>query len=226
MLLAPWLDRSNVRWLVRGVVVVFLGPLLLYYFHDRGASWLETAVVGQRLAQVALPLWVVSYAGVIDDWVAGPLRRRMGPSARALAVALGCLGLTAGTGLMFAKHGRHLDQLRLARDELLARVPADAPVYCSGSLFKIVGTPGVVPYYWIRPIDSSGVLKEPLGVLERRLACERRPWFLVALKRTADEPVAGYVTELAARHRLDPVPVGSPLLEIYAAKARPDGAPR
>ena len=36
MLLAPLLDRSRIRWLVRGVIVVFLGPLLFYYFHDRG----------------------------------------------------------------------------------------------------------------------------------------------------------------------------------------------
>jgi len=34
MLFAPVLDRSRLRWLVRGVIVLFLGPLLFYYFHD------------------------------------------------------------------------------------------------------------------------------------------------------------------------------------------------
>ena len=77
MLLAPVLDRSRIRWLVRGLCALFLGSLLLYYFHDTRPSWLETAILGQRLLQVILPLWIVSYAGVLDDWIVVPLRRRL-----------------------------------------------------------------------------------------------------------------------------------------------------
>src|SRR5262245_19788356 len=93
MLPAPLLDRSLLRWLIRGVCGLFFGFLTLYYFHDRAPDWLGTAVVGQRLLQVALPLWVVAYAGVLDDRVAGPLRRRLGGRTCAGLEALACAGL-------------------------------------------------------------------------------------------------------------------------------------
>ena len=97
MLLAPLFDRSILRWLARGVCGFYLAFFLFYYWYDRGGSWAETAVLGLRLIEVALPVWIVSYAGVVDDLVA-PLRRpaRALGSCESVAVA-GCVALTAAT---------------------------------------------------------------------------------------------------------------------------------
>src|SRR5690242_4769511 len=97
MLLALLLDRSPLRWLIRGVCALFLALYSVYYFHDRGPGRLGELILGQRLLAVALPLWIVSYAGVLDDWVVAPFRRVVGDRVVRVAVALACGGLLAAT---------------------------------------------------------------------------------------------------------------------------------
>ena len=111
MLPAPLLDRSRLRWLVRGVCGFFLTTVIFYYFHDRGKSWVETAVLGQRLIQVALPLWIISYAVVLDEWIVEPSRRWVGGRAKVVLAAAACIGLFAANGLIFRKHHQHLNRL-------------------------------------------------------------------------------------------------------------------
>jgi hypothetical protein len=224
MLLAPALDRSVLRWMVRGVCGLFLGMFLVYYWHDTAGGWLETLVVGQRLLQVALPLWVVSYAGVVDDWLAAPLRRVLGPRAWPAAVALGCLGLLGGTGLLFEKHQHHLDGLKKVRDALVARVPAGSLVATVGPVYKTVGTPGDVPEFRLRQIDWRGGPLDPPGVLDRELDATPRPWFLAVLKRAPGEPLPEYVRDLIGRRGLEPVEADAPLLGLYTSG--PEGASR
>jgi hypothetical protein len=217
MLVAPLLDRSRIRWLTRGVIVVFLGPLLFYYFHDRASGWLETAVVGQRLIQVALPLWVVSYAGVLDDWVASPLRRRVGERAWVALVALGCLGLLASNAVASTRHQHRLLGIAATRDALNARVPAGSLIVYNGSLFKLILTPDNVQAYRVVPLEFLDMpVYDPPAFL-RGLDREPRPWFLAVLKKTSDEPMSDYFREVVARYRMEPVPVGAPLLTVYKA---------
>ena len=142
MLLAPLLDRSALRWLVRGICGTYLAMFAVYYFHDGTPRWLETLVVGQRFLQVALPLWVVSYAGVVDDWVAAPLRRRLGERGWEILAALGCVGLLASSGVVFARHQRHLNALLDVRNELVAHTPERSLLVYCGDLYKLVSIPG------------------------------------------------------------------------------------
>src|SRR6202044_91977 len=79
MLIAPALDRSSLRGIARGVAATYFAFLSLYYWHDTGSNVAETLVVGLRLMQVALPVWIVSYAVVLDDRLVAPLRTRFGP---------------------------------------------------------------------------------------------------------------------------------------------------
>ena len=231
MLFAPILDRSRLRWLVRGVIVLFLGPLLFYFFHDTAPGWLETSVVGLRLLQVALPLWVVSYAGVIDDWVAAPVRRRLGGLAWEWLVAFACVGLLVANGLGFARDQRHLDALRRARDAVVANVPGGSLVMYEGSLFKIVGPPLVVPEYRLRQLDFDGKTVDDAAFLyrdlDRELHDRRRAWYFAILRRTPGRPVP--LTEcsraLVERYRMEPIPVESPLLSLYVASPEPVATP-
>ena len=231
MLFAPLLDRSRLRWLVRGVIVIFLGPLLFYYFHDTAPGWLETSVVGLRLLQVALPLWIVSYAGVIDDWVAAPVRRRLGGWGWGWLVAFACVALLAANGLGFARHRRHLDALRRARDAVVANIPGESLVMYQGSLVKIVGTPLGVPEYRLRPLEFEGKPADDPAFLYRDLDSElhdrHRAWYFANLHRRPGEPVplTEYSRALVGRYRMERIPVDSPLLNLYVARPEPVATP-
>jgi len=220
MLPAPLLDRSPVRWLIRGACGLYLVFLSCYYFHDATPSWLETAVVGQRLLQVALPLWIVSYAGVLDDRVAGPLRRRLGDRAWATAAALGCAGLLAGTALAFHRHQDHLGRLREARDAVVAAVPEGSLVVANTVVSKLFAVPVGVPAYRWRALDFHG---QPLDH-SRELCREDRPWFLAVLPKVPGEPLPAPARELVARYRMEPSPSPDPRLSLYVA--RPAAGPR
>jgi hypothetical protein len=218
MLLAPALDRSPLRWLNRGVIVLFLGPLLFYYFHDVAEGQVQTWIVGQRLIQVALPLWVVSYSGVLDDWLMRPIRERMNPRLVRLGIALGCLGLLTATGLMFARHQHYLKGLRQARDELVARMPSGSLVVYQGSLVKLIGTPVDVPAYRFRQLLFEGKPVDDPTVLKRDLERERRPWFLGLFHRSPGEPEGDYARSLVESFGLERVAVDSPLVTLYVAR--------
>jgi hypothetical protein len=221
MLLAPFFDRSPLRWLVRGMIVVFLGPLLVYYFHDITARWLETLIVGQRLLQVALPLWVVSYAGVLDDWLARPIRRGLGELGwKVLATAV-CVGLLAANGLMFARHQAHLDGLRKARDAFVAHVPAGSLIVYQGAVPKLIGTPLEVPEYRLRALEYQGQPAEDPETLFKTLARAPRPWFLAILCQTPGETPTPNTRSLIDHFGLEPVALDAPLAVLYVAQAEP-----
>jgi hypothetical protein len=219
MLLAPLVDRSSLRWLVRGVCGVFLGFLTLYYFHDRGSSWIETAVVGQRLLQVALPIWIISYAGMLDDWVVIPLFEYLGRRTRMALAALACAGLLMGMTLAFARHQHHLNELRAARDALIADVPEGSLIVFDGALFKLVGIPEGVPTYRLRQLLYDDEVIEPRRLSED-LDHEPRPWFLATLHRGPRGVLAEASRELIARRRMEPVATNSAILSLYVSPKR------
>ena len=205
MLLAPLFDRSTLRWMVRGVCGLFLAFFLFYYWIDRGSSWAETAVLGQRLIEVALPLWIVSYAGVVDDWVAAPLRRRIGGRASWALAASGCLALLAATGLMFARHQRHLDDLLAARGAMARIIPDGATVAGNFTLSKLFGVPTQPPAYrWIWMEDR------PAGP---------GTWYVAVLAKSPGDPSAEDARAFAERNRMTPIPSGHPHLFLYRSPA-------
>lgn len=223
MLPAPLLDRSPLRWLVRGVCGLFLGFLTLYYFHDRAANWLGTAIVGQRLLQVALPLWIVAYAGVLDDRVAGPLRRRLGARIAAGLAVLACVGLLAGVGLIFGSHQRHLDRLLEARETVVADVPEGSLIVYDGAVPKLVGIPVDAPAYRLRQLTYLNRPAEDPRRLFADLDREERPWYLAALHKVPSGPMTDHARALIDRYGLERVPVRSPILSLYVRR-RPSPA--
>jgi hypothetical protein len=216
MLLAPWLDRSRLRWLVRGVCGFFFVFFSCYYFHDSTDRWIETIVIGQRLLQVALPIWIVSYAGVVDDRVAAPLCRWAGARAWAGLTALGCIGLLGGTALIFNRHQDHLNHLRAVRDAAIGVIPDGALVVFHGPILKLFGIPSGLPSYRWRLLQYRDVVLDHTAELER----EERPWYLAALADRPGEPLTDSVRALIAKYRMEPVPTPHPLLRVFVAWPR------
>jgi hypothetical protein len=209
MLPAPLLDRSPLRVMARGVCGFFLAFFLFYYWYDRGGSWAETLVLGQRLLSVALPVWIVSYAGVVDDLVAAPIGRRIGPHASWAVALLGGLALLAATGLMFGRHERHLDDLLDARAEVARLVPDGAVVGANGTVAKLFGVPTQPPFYrWI------WVGEPPAGT-----------WYLAYLAKSPGDAAAVEARSFAERYRMTPVPSGRPDLLIYVSTPSPGPQP-
>jgi len=216
MLFAPLLDRSPLRWAARGTCGLFLLFVSFYYFHDRGPNLAATLVVGQRLLSVALPLWIVSYAVVLDDLVAGPLRRRLGRRAWAALIAAGCTGLLAATGLLFERHQEHLNRLLAARAAVRAAVPDGATVVGHGGIIKLFGIPMGPPSYRWRPLMfNTAVLATP-G--DPYLDAERRPWYLAVLNEAPGVPLPDAALALIDGYRMEPVATPDPRLDLYVAR--------
>ena len=223
MLPAPLLDCSRLRWLVRGVCGFFLTTAILYYFHDRGKSWPETAVLGQRLIQVALPLWIVSYAVVLEDRLVAPSGRWVGGRARVVLAAAACVGLLAANGLIFREHQQHLNRLLSARDATAAAIPPGSLVVDHGALHKLFGVPVEVPKYRWHPLTfQDTVLVRPGdGVIGR----ERSPWFLAVLGAGEGQPLPDAALALIDHYRMVPVPSRESRLAVYVGEVGPPDEP-
>ena len=223
MLPAPLLDCSRLRWLVRGVCGFFLTTAILYYFHDRGKSWPETAVLGQRLIQVALPLWIVSYAVVLDDRLVAPSRRWVGGRARVVLAAAACVGLLAANGLIFRKHQQHLNRLLSARDATAAAIPPGSLVVDHGALRKLFGVPVEVPKYCWHQLTFQGTVLVRPG--DGVIGCERSPWFLAVLGAGEGQPLPDAALALVDHYRMVPVPSREPRLAVYVGEVGPPDEP-
>lgn len=201
LLLAPILDRSLLRWLVRGVCGLYLAFFLFYYWYDQGGSWTETLVLGLRLIEVALPVWIVSYAGVVDDLVV-PIRRRIGPGTWRGLVATAGVALLAATGLMFARHQRHLDGLRDARDAARRAIPAGSTVAGNGTFTKLFALAD----------DSTSYRWAWMGTGPEDRA---QPWYLAVLAKSPSDPALDQARAIATARGMAPVPSGYPNLFLF-----------
>jgi hypothetical protein len=217
MLLAPALDRTPLRWLVRGVCAFFFVFLSSYYYHDKTDRWIETLVVGQRLLQVVLPLWIVSYACVLDDRLATPVRRWLGGRAWEVLVALGCAGLLAGTGVMFRRHEGHLNRLRAVRDTTIAAIPEGSKVIWDGPFPKLFGIPSNLPSYRWRPLLFHGAVMDQTWHIDE----ESRAWYLAVAPKVPGDALPDAAGSLIRQYAMDPV-VSGPELSIYVAHPKTD----
>jgi len=219
MVVAPLLDRSRVRVLSRGVCGFYFASACAYYFHDRGASPVETAVVGLRLMQVALPIWIVSYATILDG-LARRLLARV-PAAARLArpvAAAALLGLLAGTGLLFQRHQAHLGRLAAKRDAMAAVVPPGSTVIAAGDLVKLFGIarPDVPVYDFRDPAHLLGAGR--LAGLVAEAGRSGQPIYLAfSPKFVGGEPPREF-TEVASRLDARPVEVRSAGVRVLRAE--------
>jgi hypothetical protein len=214
MLVAPALDRGPMRWLAPAVCVPSLGLLLLYYWHDTGSGWIQTMVLGQRLLQAALPIWIVSYACALGGWSdkLALLRAAAGSNLRITVVSIGALVLISGTTMIFARHQAHLEEFRIVRDILHKSIPEGSLVVLNSTTAKLMRA---APFeqrvrvriytYAGRAIDHSEELKGTSG------------WYLAILPKQPGDELPDVLAEYERKYQLERIPTEHPGLILYRA---------
>lgn len=192
MLLALWFDQSFARWAIAAIALPILCLLLPYYWFDQGASWAQTLIVGQRLLQPALPVWIVAYAWCLDQRVWPRFRMQFPASAPRYLAAAFCLVCLVAQAIIFRKHDQHLAHLVAVRNWMGARIPGGALVIGNSTLRRTFGVPAPdIPLYRWKSYDYFG---KPFDHTAQ-LAAERRDWFLATLAKTpVAEPPAVFAT--------------------------------
>ncbi len=213
MLVAPLVEKSRLGSLALATCFPVLSLFSFYYFHDTGSSLAETLVLGQRLLQCVLPIWIVTFASVLDCAMLPMLERRWQVLKPAL-IAAACLVLLTEQWYLFRRHEGYLRGLKAVRDELAATVPAGAVIVSNSMVLKLFGIPdpALPRYRWI-PFD--GAANYATG-----LQTELRPWFFGVLPKRPDDEVLRRLPEFVQRYGLVPVHTVTPKLLLYAALPR------
>jgi hypothetical protein len=209
MLFAPLFDQSEQRWLVRALAVPIVGLFLVYTFFDRGANWGQTLVMGQRLLQPALPVWIVCYAYVLDDQLVS--RMKLFAPARSAVVLLGAVGLMASIGLIFRAHQQHLQHFLRARAEVLIQIPRGATVVANTTVAKLFGlVPDATTYNLI-------VFNAQLHMLSFRddVGVEGKHFYLVLMPKYSTQEFGGAVDDLVQHYRLHKLASAEPGLMLF-----------
>jgi hypothetical protein len=212
MFLAPLVDRSRISLFARATCVPIVLLFSFYYFHDRGSSWAEDLVLGQRLIQCVLPMWIVAYASaicskivpVLDGISPVLLLRTVGGTSIAL--------LLLAQWYTFRKHQDHLQLLRSVRDEVVTTVPGGAPIVANYMVQKLFGIsdPALPRYSWIR-LDEA--VEGPVD----ELLPSGQSWYCGVFPKGPDDRALKDLPEFLQRFRLKSIPTRTPGLLLYSA---------
>lgn len=211
MLLAPILVGSPLRPYVLVLTFPLLALLCGYYWYDRGTSLAETLVLGQRLLQPAIPVWVVAYAVVLDDLVVRRLRRALGQRVTAALVVATLIVLFSSVWMGFRAHQLHLQRFKAVRTEVTSIVPEGSLIIGNSTVRKLFGVPyeGVPAYRWsFLEYDADH---------SERIALEDRQWYLVVLPKSDADEVEMALSVYLDRYGMQLVPTASPGLRVYRA---------
>jgi hypothetical protein len=214
MLLAPLVVRSSVRWYVVALCFPLLVLLCFYYWYDKGPTMAETVVLGQRLLQPVLPVWIVAYAVAVNDTVVSRLRRFV--SDRFIVVGLTVAGvlLLGGVAVAFRAHQAHLQRFVDVRTELSEIVPEGSLVIGNGTLRKLFGVPyNEVPTYRWQMIEYFGYHVDHSMII----ADEPREWFVAFLPKADGAELSAAAAAYVDRYAMTRIPTTSPGLVVYRA---------
>lgn len=214
MIVTPVVDRSVNRLYFMALSLPLLGLLCLYYWYDKGASYSETVVLGQRLLQPALPAWIVAYSVTADDWIVSRLQSHLPERLVTCTVVFAGIVLLSGVGLAFRAHQLHLLRFVSARDEVISIIPKGSLVVGNGTLRKVFGVTydGVPEYRW-KMYEFEGVVLDHTAVI----AAESQAWFIAYLEKSGTADDMHSIDEEVEKFGMTRLPTSSPGLVIYRA---------
>lgn len=162
-LLALASEVGPVRRYACAVCLPVLGLVLCYFYRDTGSGFLQDLVLGQRLLQLALPVWVVCYALALQKLVSNARARWprffTGSAARGVAV-VACVALLAGQTIVFERHQERLLGLLHAREIIADQVPRGSLILGNQVLHKLFWTyPACTWFHW----QEIGAVREEVS---------------------------------------------------------------
>jgi hypothetical protein len=209
------IDQSDLARLARAACLPIALLCCSYYWHDTGTSWAETLVLGQRLLQCVLPIWIVAYASFLNDRVLPFVRLHASTNLISLCLVIVSLGLMIGEWYTFQKHENHLNALKMARDEVITKVPAGSMIVANYTMEKLFGVADQVSsrYHWLPYLrsDLAGIYASQ----SRQLHGAKKPWFLALLHKQNGEDDTEGLEAYSSIYRLEPVTTLTPNLKLY-----------
>ncbi len=196
MLLAPAWDRSPQRFVVWALTLPIIALFIPYYYLDTRPTWIETLIVGQRLIQPVLPVWIVCYAWVIGERLAswGKL-----PRWRLAIGLLGTAGLLAMVGKIFHAHQHHLNELVAVRNVITAKVENGSLLACNETAEKLFGVPQPDASYRLVLLDPKTCLQNP------NLELEGQHFFLALLPHDSKSEFDNIIKPLQKHYGLEEI---------------------
>ena len=208
-------------WPISATCLTFLIFLGLYYFHDSTAGRLQTDIVGLRLMQVALPVWLIGYAAMLSK-LAGTLN--LSPEmqldkSRLIATLFAISGLCMTT-VLFAKHQQRLVDLNDRRSLLIKATPQGGFLLTEGLVNKLVGIYRPrQPEYEPHSVTFHGHRSYNSDVLADRLA-RNMPVYLVFSPNQPGSMPTDIFNDLLRTTHARKVPTGNDLLQVWQVEQR------
>lgn len=199
MLLIVLFDSSRLQKYLHFLSFLILILLFPYYYRDTGVSFIQNIVLGQRLLQPVLPLFILSYIFVLDKKLFHTLSVTFSSKAQKLVIAGILIPLILSQVFLFQKHQAHLLKYKAMREWLSAQMPADSLVIAQGGLSKLFGVPGPdIPTYRWRHGDYVGT---PLNY-SATIQAEKKTWFLASLPKFGVGDVPTYFQDYLSKYKL------------------------
>ena len=178
--------RGPIKHITLGICLTFLLMLGCYYFHDTGNSQVQTLVLGLRLMQVALPLWIIAYVVVLDSWIKPKFQYHR---TMILIQSLFLTGMTIMSFMIFQAHQNQLKEYENKRQALIQTVPSKSFILVEGMMPKLVGIYREnQPVYEFHSVTFAGKSSYSHKILDERMNSETPVYMLFSPKRPGDQP--------------------------------------
>lgn len=189
-------------WAMCVPIVLFF---CFYFFHDQGATFLQTEILGQRLLLCILPVWIVMYGLVLSEHWLPVFQARLGRPAIAAAMAGVAALLLLAQWYTFSRHQAQLLTLQGMRNEVARNVPPNSVILANAMVRKLFGIPdpALPRYQWL------------IYDLEHSATLPSTRWYLAFFPKRPGDEISDGVAEYATAHNLTRIPTSLPGLLLF-----------
>ncbi|HEX4948628.1 MAG TPA: hypothetical protein VFZ34_18275 [Blastocatellia bacterium] len=212
MLLLVACDSSRIRWYSWSLSLPVFLLLLPYYYYDKGTSFAQTLILGQRLLQPIIPLLTISYVFVLVKKLWPKLQAYVPERLPAAAAVATCLVLLLAQLFMFHQHQNRLLQYKTAREWVSTQIPANSLIISNNNLFKLLAVPAPgIPNYRLQESDFFGYQFDYSKLIE----AEKKPWYLAYFSKNGSNEIPAYIRDYQAKYQLVRIDSGAQGVILY-----------
>jgi len=191
MLLTPFFKFNKYTPLISSIALFYLLFLLFYYYHDSSNNFFQTLVIGQRLLQITIPFWCLSFILMLNKFLVKYTYSQY------FLIFMATILLSANF-FLFQFHDRHLGELVEYKHIISEEIPENSSVLSNKTLMKLFGTPqnDTKNYAWSTFTFSSKNLDH---LYQDQIHTD---FYFAILLKNNDEFKISSMHEFANRHQL------------------------